>query len=97
MTQYWEGTSHFFLLNLYNFKNIGGGSAPCPPYSVVPAKGFVTSQNFKILWTILQCGMFDLGISTVWLLCINKKEMSTILPFLCIVIDIISSLFADFP
>ena len=25
MTQYWGGTKHFFLLILYNFKNIGGG------------------------------------------------------------------------
>ena len=24
------GTQHFFLLNLYNFKNIGGGGM-CPP------------------------------------------------------------------
>ena len=34
------GTRYFFLLNLFNFKNIGGGSTcpPCPPYSVVPAQ-----------------------------------------------------------
>ena len=25
VTQYWEGTKHFFLLILYKFKNIGGG------------------------------------------------------------------------
>ena len=25
MTEYWGGTIHFFLLTLYNFKNIGGG------------------------------------------------------------------------
>ena len=25
VTQYWGGTRHFFLLILYNFKNIGGG------------------------------------------------------------------------
>ena len=30
MTQYWGGTRHFFLLNLYNFQNIGGGGT-CPP------------------------------------------------------------------
>ena len=24
-------TRHFFLLNLYNFKNIGGARSPCPP------------------------------------------------------------------
>ena len=32
MTQYWGGgTKHFFLLILYNFKNIGGGGARAPP------------------------------------------------------------------
>ena len=32
MPQYWGGTKHFFLLTLYNFKNIwGGGSCPPPP------------------------------------------------------------------
>ena len=38
-------TKHFFLLILYNFKNIGGGGRgggtcppPPPPYSVVPVK-----------------------------------------------------------
>ena len=33
------GTRHFFLLNLYNFKNIGGGGtchSPLPPYSAGP-------------------------------------------------------------
>ena len=31
------GTRHFFLLNLYNFKNIGGGAHAHPaPYSAVP-------------------------------------------------------------
>ena len=30
MPQYWGGTRHFFLLILYNFKNIGGG-ARAPP------------------------------------------------------------------
>ena len=25
------GKRHFFLLNLYNFKNIGGGGGTCPP------------------------------------------------------------------
>ena len=35
------GTRHFFLLNLYNFKNIGGVTcpSPLPPYSAVPAQG----------------------------------------------------------
>ena len=42
MTEYWGGTIHFFLLTLYNLKNIGGGGGhvpPCPPplpYSAVP-------------------------------------------------------------
>ena len=35
VTQCWGGTRHFFLLILYNFKNIGGGGEghmpPCPP------------------------------------------------------------------
>ena len=31
-----KGTKHFFLLILYNFKNIGGGTCPPPPYSAVP-------------------------------------------------------------
>ena len=30
VTQYWGDTKHFFLLTLYNFKNIGGGGT-CPP------------------------------------------------------------------
>ena len=39
------GTRHFFLLNLYNFKNIGGGGAGAsPPYSAVPV---VTSSLFR--------------------------------------------------
>ena len=35
LTQYWGGTKHFFLLILYNFKNIGGGGGECatPPPS----------------------------------------------------------------
>ena len=43
VTQYRGGTSHFFLLILYNFKNIWGGGAcaqppppPPHPYSAVP-------------------------------------------------------------
>ena len=41
--QYWGGggTRHFFLLNLYNFQNIGGHVPPCPlppPYSTVPVR-----------------------------------------------------------
>ena len=41
MTQYWGDTRHFFLLTLYNFKNIGGGGQvpPGPPYSAVPDVG----------------------------------------------------------
>ena len=38
LSQYWGGTKHFFLLILYNFRNIGGHVPPCPPppYSAVP-------------------------------------------------------------
>ena len=36
MTQYWGDTRHFFLLNLYNFKNIGGARAPLPPLLLGP-------------------------------------------------------------
>ena len=38
MTEYWGVTIHFFLLTLYNFKNIGGARAPLPPYSTVPVR-----------------------------------------------------------
>ena len=31
VTQYWGGTRHFFLLILYNFKNIGWHVPPPPP------------------------------------------------------------------
>ena len=39
MPEYWRDTIHFFLLPLYNFKNIGGHVPPLPPhpYSAVPA------------------------------------------------------------
>ena len=49
MTQYWEGgTSHFFLLILYKFKNIGGHMhPPGPPYSAVP----VLHANTTVDWT----------------------------------------------
>ena len=36
------GTRHFFLLTLYNFKNIGGPHAPrASPGSAVPGGGYV--------------------------------------------------------
>ena len=31
MTQYWAGTRHYFILTLYNFKNIGGHVLPLGP------------------------------------------------------------------
>ena len=31
VTQYWGDTRHFFLLSLYNFKNIWGDTFPLPP------------------------------------------------------------------
>ena len=36
VTQYWGGTRHFFLLTLYNFKNIGGARAPPSPPPPAP-------------------------------------------------------------
>ena len=55
VTQYWGGTKHFFLLILYNFRNIWGGGT-CPPgppspYSAVPAillKKLVTSGSVNV-------------------------------------------------
>ena len=52
VTQYWGGgdTRHFFLLNLYNFKNIEGGHVPpLPPYSAVPVHAVNTSIAEKVL------------------------------------------------
>ena len=54
VTQYWGGTRYFFLLALYNFKNIGrgggvGGSTCPPPYSAVP--GFIdVFQPVRYVW-----------------------------------------------
>ena len=57
MTEYWGGGGkiHFFLLTLYNFKNIGGEGTcpPCPPppYSAVPVKLVVfgvTSESLRL-------------------------------------------------
>ena len=41
VTEYWGAhATLFFLLTLYNLKNIGGGHVPsCPPYSAVPETG----------------------------------------------------------
>ena len=52
MTQYWGGggdTRHFFLLTLYNFKNIGGGDTRVhrPPCSVVPENGDVGDNDTR--------------------------------------------------
>ena len=46
-------TRHFFLLTLYNFKNIGGGGVTCPlvpsPCSAVPAtENNIETQPDKI-------------------------------------------------
>ena len=53
VTQYWGGTKHFFLLILYNFKNIGGHVPPFlpthpppTPYSAVPALTFLQACKF---------------------------------------------------
>ena len=47
--EHFTGTSHFFLLILYKFKNIGGGACalPGPPYSAVP----VLHANTTVDWT----------------------------------------------
>ena len=46
MTEYWGDTIHFFLLTLYNFKNIGGARAPPAPYSMVSGISFVYLKVF---------------------------------------------------
>ena len=52
MTQYWGGgggTKHFFLLILYNFKNIGGGArAPRPPLLRGPCYVCVCSDHGQV-------------------------------------------------
>ena len=56
MPQYWGDTRHFFLLILYNFKNIGwgggGGGAnvsPAPtPYSAVPVSRELLLVNTEV-------------------------------------------------
>ena len=40
VTQYWGGTRHFFLLNLYNFQNIGGGGRARAPLLRGPCGSF---------------------------------------------------------
>ena len=40
MTEYWGGTIHFFLLTLYNFKNIGGGARGPPSWIFKYSKFF---------------------------------------------------------
>ena len=45
------GTKHFFLLTLYNFKNIGGrGTCPPPPHSAVPENHILLQFYMWILF-----------------------------------------------
>ena len=59
MTEYWGGgTRHFFLLTLYNFKNMGGAGGrghvhPLPPYSAVPV--FLTKLASQICLLCCRC------------------------------------------
>ena len=49
--QYWggrRGTRHFFLLTLYNFKNIGGHVPPLLPYSAVPVAFVVDLSTYLV-------------------------------------------------
>ena len=39
------GTKHFFLLILYNFKNIGGARAPPPPPPIPPAPSLLPTPR----------------------------------------------------
>ena len=59
VTQYWGGTKHFYLLILYNFKNIGGHVPPVPTpsplYSAVP-------ETIRICTPILDYVLISLDI-----------------------------------
>ena len=61
MTEYWGGTIHFFLLTLYNFKNIGGARAPSPPPPLLRGpcfKGIARAVGFFKACTQLDKGCY---------------------------------------
>ena len=58
MTEYWGGgTRHFFLLTLYNFKNIGGGGrgagARAPPAPLLRGPCFLNKASFSDMLAML--------------------------------------------
>ena len=54
MTEYWGCTIHFFLLTLFNFKNIGGGGGVCSPVPLL--RGLCEASK-----TRPACSKIDLG------------------------------------
>ena len=47
------GTKHFYLLILYNSKNIGGARAPCPPLLCGPGINASTPPHYELRVDIL--------------------------------------------
>ena len=54
--RYWGNTVHFFLLNLYNSKTIGGNTCPPPPCSAVP------DVDVDMAWICHTCWFFYLDM-----------------------------------
>ena len=64
VTQYWEGTKHFFLLILYNLKNIeGGGGARAPLRPPLLRGPWFRVPNQKI-WLSTEDGLNVIYVST---------------------------------
>ena len=80
MTQYWGGTKHFFLLILYNFKNIGGGGEAAPP---TPRSLLLLSQQSRT--TLLSDNsdyMETVAFATVAIVAIIRKtKKRSVAPF----------------